>query len=118
MGDLVFNRRYPFIDRSAGANIKSWINVLDKADAKFNNRTQFIFGHAAEGYEVTGNKEDLKTFKNFLEKLLSFAETEVKAGRSKEEFIKNKSIPGVTEWKGDGIERGLTAAYEEITESK
>ena len=24
MGDLVFNRRYAFIDRSAGANIKSW----------------------------------------------------------------------------------------------
>src|SRR5205085_910945 len=25
MGDLVFNRRHPFVDRSAGANIKSWI---------------------------------------------------------------------------------------------
>lgn len=118
MGDLVFNRRYPFIDRPGGANIKSWINVLDKADEYFSKRTQFIFGHAAEGYEVTGNKEDIKAFKNYLEKLLNFAEMEVKAGKTKEEFLKNTSVPGVTEWKGEGIVRSLTAAYEEITESK
>ena len=115
MGDLVFNRRYPFIDRSAGANIKSWIDVLDKTNRKFNKRTKFVFGHAAEGFNVTGNREDIKAFRNFLEKLIMFAETEFKAGRSKEEFIKNKAIPGVTEWKGDGIERGLTAAYEEAS---
>ena len=29
MGDLLFNRRYPFVDRNAGASMKSWINVLD-----------------------------------------------------------------------------------------
>jgi glyoxylase-like metal-dependent hydrolase (beta-lactamase superfamily II) len=115
MGDLVFNRRYPFIDRSAGANIKGWIDVLDKTNKKFKKKTKFIFGHAAEGFDVTGNREDIKAFRNFLEKLIMFAETEFKAGKTKEEFIKNKSIPGVTEWKGDGIERGLTAAYEEAS---
>ena len=115
MGDLVFNRRYPFIDRSAGANIRSWINVLDKTDATFSGNTKFVFGHAAEGFNVQGNKEDIKAFRNFLEKLITFAEVEVKSGKTKEEFIKNKTIPGVTEWKGDGIERGLTAAYEEVT---
>src|SRR5882757_2659225 len=35
MGDLVFNRRHPFVDRSAGASMKSWITVLDKALNKF-----------------------------------------------------------------------------------
>jgi cyclase len=29
-----------------------------------------------------------------------------------------KAIPGVTEWQGDGIERGLQAAYEEVTAGK
>lgn len=115
MGDLVFNRRHPFVDRSAGANIKSWINVLDLADKKFTKDTKFIFGHAADGYEVTGTKEDLKAFRNYLEQVITFAGQEVKAGKSKEEFIKNTSIPGNTEWKGDGIERPLTAAYEEVT---
>ena len=43
MGDLVFNRRHPFVDRSAGANIRSWMNVLDTAMKKFNKKTQFIY---------------------------------------------------------------------------
>ncbi len=115
IGDLLFNRRHPFIDRSAGANIKSWISVLDKAEKKFENNTKFIFGHAAEDYNVTGSKQDLKAFRNYLEQLMHFAEAEVKAGKTKEEFLTNKSIPGNTEWKGDGIERPLTAAYEEVT---
>ena len=31
MGDLVFNRKFPYIDKSAGANIENWIQVLDNA---------------------------------------------------------------------------------------
>ena len=118
MGDLVFNRRYAFIDRSAGANIKSWIAVLDKTLAKFDNDTLFIFGHAFDPEKVTGNKEDLKAMQNYLSKLLEFVEGEIRSGKSKEEILKAKAIPGVPEWQGDGIERGLTAAYEELTEKK
>lgn len=118
MGDLLFNRRHPFIDRTAGASIRNWIQVLDKIANKFERDTTYIFGHAAEGYEVTGVREDLYKFKEYLERLLDFAQAEVKAGRTKEDFLKNKEIPGVTEWKGDGIERPLTAAYEEVTSMK
>ena len=118
MGDLVFNRRYAFIDRSAGANIKSWIAVLDKTLAKFDNDTLFIFGHAFDPEKVTGNKEDLRAMQNYLSKLLEFVEGEIRSGKSKEEILKAKAIPGVPEWQGDGIERGLTAAYEELTEKK
>ncbi len=115
MGDLMFNRRYPFIDKTAGANIKNWITILEKADKKFNKKTIFIFGHAHETANVTGGKEDLKLMKDFFEKLLSFTESEVKAGKSKEDFLKSIAIPGVTEWKGDGIQRPLGAAYDEVT---
>ena len=115
MGDLVFNRRHPFIDRSAGASIKNWINILDSCGKKFNADTKFIFGHAGEGHEVTGKMDDLKAFRNYLDQLLTFTEAEVKAGKSKEEFLKSKFIPGNTEWLGDGIERPLTAAYEEVS---
>ncbi len=103
MGDLVFNRRHPFIDRTAGDSIKNRITVLDKCGDKFEKDTKFIFGHAADGYDVTGSKEDLKAFKNYLEQLITFAETEVKSGKTKEEFIKNTFIPGNTEWKGDEL---------------
>jgi cyclase len=115
MGDLVFNRRWAFIDRSAGASIKSWINVLDKALNTYDNETVFIFGHAFDPEKVTGNKEDLKAMQDYLAKLLDFVGKEIKSGKSKDEILKEKAIPGVTEWQGDGIERGLTAAYEELT---
>ena len=114
VGDLMFNRRHPFVDRGAGANMKNWIEVLNKTVKKFDNKTKYIFGHAAEGYEVTGSADDLMKFGDYLGAVLAFAEKEIKAGKSKEEFLKNTSIPGVTEWKGDGITRPLTAAYEEV----
>jgi cyclase len=117
-GDLVFNRRHPFIDRSAGANIKSWINVLDKTVNKFNKKTTYVFGHAADGYNVTGTAEDLKLFGAYLGNLLKYVEGEIKAGKSKEDILKATEIPGSPEWKGDGIQRPLTAAYEEIIEGK
>ena len=115
MGDLVFNRRHPYVDRSAGANIKSWMEVLDKALKKFDNDTQYIFGHAGTGYEVTGKADELNKFRDYLGNVLKFVEGEIKAGKSKEEILKNKIIPGGEEWKTDGIERPLTAAYEELT---
>ncbi|HYJ37614.1 MAG TPA: MBL fold metallo-hydrolase [Chitinophagaceae bacterium] len=115
MGDLMFNRRYPFVDRSSGASIKGWISILEKADKKFSKKTSFIFGHAHESASITGGKEDLKLMKEFFEKLLAFTESEFKAGRSKEEFLKSTAIPGVTEWKGDGIQRPLGAAWDEVS---
>ena len=113
-GDLVFNRRYPFVDRSAGANIKSWIAVLDKALATFDNETIFVFGHAFDPEKITGNKDDIRVFQDYLSKLLIFIESEMKAGKTKEEILKIAAIPGVTEMKGDGIVRSIQSAYEEL----
>ena len=115
MGDLVFNRRHPFIDRTAGANIQSWINVLDMAMKKFNNETKFIYGHAADGYDVTGPKKDLVAFQDYLGNVLKFVGSEMKAGKTKEEILKATEIPGSPEWKGDGIQRPLQAAFEELS---
>jgi len=115
MGDLHFNRRHPFVDRSAGANIKSWVAVLDKTVKHFDKKTKYVFGHAADGYEVTGKREDLEKFSDYLQGILKFTESEIKAGKSKEDFLKTTTLPFATEWKGDGLQRPLQAAYEELT---
>ena len=115
MGDLIFNRRYPFVDRSAGANVQSWIAGLDKTMKTFDNKTIFVFGHAFDPEKITGTKEDIKAFQDYLEKLLVFVGSEIKAGKSKEEVMKATAVPGVTEWQGDGISRSLQAAYEELS---
>lgn len=116
VGDLVFNRRWAFIDRSAGASVKNWILVLENIQKEFDNDTLFVFGHAFDPEKVTGNKADIKAMQDYLTNLLAFVNSQIKAGKTKEEILKAKSIPGVTEWQGDGIERGLDAAYEEAVQ--
>jgi len=115
MGDLMFNKRFPFIDRPGGANIQSWVNVLDKTIAKFDKDTLFVFGHSADPLKVTGGKEEIRAMQNYLEKLLLFVKNEMKAGKSKEDILKAQSIPGAEDFQGQGIQRSLTAAYEELT---
>lgn len=117
LGDLIFNRRFPYIDKSSGANIQSWITVLDSVLKAFDNETIFIFGHKGEGYQVTGSKEDIRAFQNYLEKLLAFGRTSITSGISLD-TLKNttKFISGAEEWKGDGIERSLDAVYQELNQ--
>ena len=50
MGDLIFNRRFPYIDKSAGASVKNWIQVLKQTQKLFDKDTIFIFGHADNGF--------------------------------------------------------------------
>ncbi|MEO6963431.1 MAG: MBL fold metallo-hydrolase [Puia sp.] len=116
LGDLVFNRRWAFVDRSAGASVKNWIVVLDKVQQTFDKDTLFVFGHAFDPVKVTGYKDDVKAMQDYLSSLLDFVGKQIKAGKTRAEILKTVSIPGVTEWQGDGIERGLQAAYEELIE--
>jgi len=117
MGDLMFNRRFPFIDKSSGASIQGWIKVLSQAKKTFDKDTLFIFGHAGEGYEITGNLDDVKAFQNYLKKLWKFSSKAYKKGISQEELAKDLNfIPGAPEWKGGGLERSISAAYLELEE--
>lgn len=115
LGDLVFNRRFPYIDMGAGANIANWVNVLDQAMTMYDDETIFIWGHAAEGYDVKGGKDDIRAFQNYLEKLLEFGEKSMREGKTLEELKQTTTvIPGAEEWKGKGISRSLDAVYAEI----
>lgn len=115
VGDLVFNRRFPYIDKDNGAHIGNWITALDKIYNQFDKDTLFIWGHSLNPEKVTGNKEDVKAFQNYLQSLMALVSSEIKAGKTKEEILKITSIPAAPEWQGDGIIRSLTAAYTELT---
>jgi len=121
MGDLMFNRAYPFIDTNGGASIKNWIEVLRKTITELENDTIYIFGHGNSEYGITGNKDDLTLKSNFLEALLDFTQKGIQAGKSKEEIAKAKIIPGFEVFKAPGwslpLSRNIDAAYEELTSS-
>lgn len=115
IGDLVFNRRFPYIDTRAGANIENWINVLDSIKKTYDNNTIFMWGHARDGFDIKGDKEDLSAFQNYLEKLLEFGTASLKKGIPLDELKKTTTvIPGAEEWQGKGIERSLDAVYAEV----
>ena len=113
-GDLVFNRKFPYIDKSTGAMIDNWIEILQQMQSYFDNDTLFIFGHSREGFSVTGNKGDLAAFSDYLTALLEFVTTEIHNGKTREQILTTTSIPGAPEWSGEGIERSLTAAMDEL----
>lgn len=118
MGDLVFNRRHPYIDKGAGASISNWITILEKADTHFDNDAIFMFGHAADGYDIKGGKAELRAFANYLNKVMVHVGTMLRNGKSEEEILLTTIIPGAEEWKGEGIQRSLKAAIEEIRDGK
>jgi len=116
VGDLMFNRKYPYIDKGAGAMIENWIQILQQLQSYFNNDTLFIFGHANDGYQVTGNKDDLAAFADYLTAVMEFVRNQLKAGKTKDEIMAATEIPGAIQWTGDGIQRSLSAAIEELSE--
>ena len=115
MGDLMFNRRFPFIDKTAGASIQNWIEALQQIRKHYDKDTLFIFGHAGEKFPVTGTKADLAAMQNYLSKMFAYVKKAVKEGVAEKDLIaKTKLIPGAEEWTGQGIERSISAAYLEL----
>lgn len=116
LGDLVFNKIYPFIDKTNGGVFTNWILVLERIIQYLDTKTTCIFGHAANNM-VVGNVEDIKGMKNYIEKLLSFVNLEKKQGKSMETIISNTSaIPNVGEWKDNfkQLKSNLTVAFDEV----
>ena len=114
MGDLVFNRNHPYIDKPAGASIANWMKVLDGVAADHAADTIYIFGHSGAKFPVTGSRADLAYMRDYLGALLEFVRGEIKAGKSKDAILKIADpLKGFPDH-GPLISRVLTAAYEEL----
>ncbi len=114
MGDLVFNRRHPYIDRPAGASIANWIKVLEMTVKDHGKDTIYIYGHASPQFGITGTRADLLYMRDYLSALLEFVRGEMKAGKPKDAIVKIKEpLKGFPDH-GPLIERVLAAACEEL----
>lgn len=118
-GDLMFNRRHPVVDRAAGATMRNWAKVLDQVVADHDADTVYIFGHAGSGHPVTGSRDDLLHFRNYLTAVVSFVEKQVQAGHSRDEIMAMREpLAGFEEFGPfgrEGARESLTCAYEEVT---
>lgn len=119
MGDLMFHRRHPVVDRAAGATLRNWMTVLDRTVADHGKDTIYIFGHAAAGLPVTGTFTDLVRFHDYLDAVLAWVGTQIRAGRSRDDILAMREPLAGFEDFGPfgqpGAREIRTCAYEEIT---
>ncbi|HET8865142.1 MAG TPA: MBL fold metallo-hydrolase [Gracilimonas sp.] len=120
MGDLIFNRAHPFIDRASGANISNWIITLNKTAEELPADTMYIFGHGNTDYGITGTKEDLAVKVDFFEALLDYTQRGIDSGKPVNELSDIETLSGFEEFKAPGWNLPLSAnievAYAELTE--
>jgi glyoxylase-like metal-dependent hydrolase (beta-lactamase superfamily II) len=124
LGDLVFNRLPPFVDRAAGASIRNWIRVLE-AVLREHPGAEFIFGHGNRD-AIAGSATDVANFRGYLGAVLGHVERGIAAGRSLEEIARIDALPGFSEYSDVlknypsafprfTLSHVLTAAHQELT---
>ncbi len=119
LGDLVFNRLYPVIDRVGGASVRHWITVLEEAAGTYPADAIYVFGHGHAKFGVTGARGDLLVFRDYLSGLLAHVEKEIAAGKSRDEIVALENLPGFPDYhqpRPNRLGANLGVAYDELTE--
>lgn len=121
MGDLLFNRAHPNIDRAAGASTASWITVLDKVGKAHGNDTIFIAGHAKDN-NVQCTKAELARFRDYLSLCMDTARKAIAAGQAKDVLQQMTVLPGFEDNASPNARLTLGfvlgICYDELTEKK
>ncbi|MAG69291.1 MAG: MBL fold metallo-hydrolase [Acidobacteria bacterium] len=117
MGDLMFNRRDPFVDRPGGARIRGWMELLPQVIDDHDSDTLYIYGHAGEGFDVKGGAEDLLLQRDYFAAVVEHVSRGLEAGRSQEEIAAIDRLPGMTEHASTAQSLGhvLNVAHEELS---
>ena len=124
IGDIVFNRIPPFIDRPSGGSIVNWLAVLETVAHKHADAL-FIFGHGKDDMR-TGTVRDVTHFRDYLTAALDHVRKGIADGRSQGEIASVTALPGfadhadVVKNYASPIPRFtlnhvLTIAYQELT---
>jgi len=119
MGDLLFNRIYPVVDRPAGASFRHWITVLEEAAKTYPSDAIYVFGHGSAKYGVTGQRGDLLLFRDYITALLAHVEKQIAAGEPKTKISALENFPGFPDFHlplPNRLSGNLGAAYDELTE--
>jgi len=115
MGDLLFNRAHPVIDRAAGASIANWIRKMEDVSKAHGNDTIFIAGHYGAKFTPVCARPDLTVMRDYLTALLDFVGAQIKAGKTRAEVVAMTDVLKGFEDHGPLIARPLGPAYDELT---
>jgi glyoxylase-like metal-dependent hydrolase (beta-lactamase superfamily II) len=119
MGDLMFHLRHPIVDAAAGASLKNWIPVLEKAVKDHNSDTIYIFGHAGANQPISGTRADVMRLRDYTTALLDFVGRQIKTGKSKDEILAMRDplagFENFGRFPTANARDPLTCAYQELT---
>jgi glyoxylase-like metal-dependent hydrolase (beta-lactamase superfamily II) len=121
MGDLMFNRLYPVIDRISGGRIKGWIAVLEEAAKTYPADAIYIFGHGSAKFGPTGTRGDLLVFRDYLSGLLDYTQKKIAAGEAKEKIMALENLPGFADFHSplpNRLSANLAVAFDELTDKR
>ena len=118
MGDLLFHERHPRVDRAAGASIRNWVTILEKAAKDFPADAIYIAGHARDGVPPAVDRKAVLHFRDYLSAALAFTQKEIARGQAREAIAATASLPGFETYQGGGVltlKGVLEAAFDELT---
>lgn len=119
MGDLVFNRYFPFIDRLGGGSVVGWHESLEAALEQFDDETVFIFGHGTEKFGVSGGKADVALQRDYLAAVLERVRKGIAAGHGREEITAEDLLAAFPDHEAPNDRftpaANLGIAYDELT---
>ena len=98
MGDTFFNGVYPFIDASSGGTVAGMIGACDRGLSMGDASTKVIPGHGP-----SGNKADLKAFRDMLVASRDAVAALVKAGKTLDEVKAAKPTAALDEKWGNAF---------------
>jgi len=120
MGDLTWNGWHPFTDRRGGASMKGWVDVLETVLERHDPETLFVFGHASEGREVTGDRSLVARQRDYFTAVLELTRTGIREGKTATEIAGEGILEGFEELGSPGKRLSLAynvdVAYQELTE--
>jgi cyclase len=116
-GDLFARKTLPYVDGTNGGSVQRYPETLKKADAGIKNVDTIINGHATS----TMTWADLKTYAEYNQDFLTWAEAALKAGKTPKDAAAEWKIPAKYEAIGyaapppttPGVENSLTVLANE-----
>lgn len=118
MGDLVFNRMPCFVDVAGGASSAGWMDVLQRVHDDHTDDTVFIYGHGNPNAGITGTRDDLLVFRDFLGGVRDYVQAGLRDGKSTEDLAVER-LPGFEEFfhedMPDGVARTIKMIFDELS---
>ena len=85
MGDIMFNKLYPFIDTSSGGTVEGVIAAVDRTLKEVGERTRIIPGHGP-----LANRADLQTYRTMLATISGRIREQLRAKKTLEQVQASK----------------------------